>query len=165
MSSIVSVVKFSSKPWTAGQEKVRWEVTLMDNFAAQHTEVIGPLTRSITDNGQADAAALLQSKKDAELGPEDKVPAWNDTQAEYDRRSLGRAMLIDDVDDFYAYLPLFKAMESRGGANAGQRASYLGVLSTDYNLMANRFGDVEGVAFFLDDRKGQIWDELPPEFN
>ena len=55
-------------------------------------------------------------------------------------------------------------MEIRGGANAGQRASYLGVSTENYGLMEDRFNDDEGAAFFIEDSKSQIWKEVPPEF-
>ncbi len=122
----------------------------------------------------ADRAALEQSVLDllarreireaisqAENGNNpDKVPN-HQTQAEFDRRLLGELMTVLDAHTFYAALPFFQAVESRGGANANQRASYLGIDRPTYDLIANRFGDVQGVAFFLDNAKGQVWEELP----
>lgn len=124
-----------------------------------------PVKQQLVDDGSLIATQFLEDKKESELNQGDIPTQWNDTQADYDRRALGMAMLIEDVDEFYALLPLFKAMEIRGGANAIQRAIYLGVSNGNYTLIADRFGDVEGISFFLDNAKDQIWDELPEEFN
>lgn len=160
MALVDTVTIYSDAPWSDGLVKRRYNVTLMDNFGVLETWVSMPVKVDPSDDGSATGAAYLESKKQSEPSFEDKIPRWLDTQADYDRLSLGRAMVITDVDDFYAYLPLFKAMESRGGANANQRASYLGVSTANYNLMADRFGDVEGIAFFLDNANGQIWDDV-----
>ena len=164
MASVKSVTIHSERPWSNGQVKRRYLVTLTDNNAVDHEIVTMPVKQLPADTGDAVAASLLQGKKNNEVLKGDIVPEWQDTQADYDRISLGRAMLLTDVDEFYSHLPLFKAMEVRGGANANQRAAYLGVSTANYNLMADRFGDVEGIAFFLDNAKGQIWDEIPEEF-
>ena len=113
-------------------------------------------------------AQIEQQQADSEIAEQvalaerwinpDKVPVYQ-TQAEFDRRLLGRLMTEWDVHTFSAGLPFFQAVELRGGANANQRASYLGVTSTDYGLVDNRFGDSQGVQFFIDDEKGAVWDE------
>lgn len=94
----------------------------------------------------------------------DKVPD-HQTQPDFDRRVLGRMMLIINSHVFYAAYPMFQAVELRGGANANQRAVYLGITTVDYNLIASRFNNVSGVAWFLNDEKNQIWDKLPEDFN
>ena len=73
-------------------------------------------------------------------------------------------MMEDDPRVFLNGLVYFQAVEVRGGANAVQRSAYLGVPLSEYQLIAARFGDVQGVAFFLTDDKNQIWDTLPPEY-
>jgi hypothetical protein len=93
----------------------------------------------------------------------DITPVYQ-TQVEYDRRTLGYLMLLTDNSKFLAGLLFFQAVELRNGANAGQRAGNLGVLLEDYNEIADRFGDAQGSATFINDSKGQIWDELPAEF-
>ena len=105
---------------------------------------------------------LIQS----ELSPEDKVPVYNETQADYYRRALGQAMLLSDIDDVLAYIPLFQAMENHpnSGKNAGQRANYLGVIKADYDLMAVRFGSLQGIAGGVATDKTKIWSELPEEW-
>lgn len=95
--------------------------------------------------------------------PVDRVPGYQ-TQPDFDRRLLGRLMLIEDVHIFHNSLPFFLAIESRGGANANQRAVYLRITTTDYGLIANRYGDSQGAAFFIEDSKNQVWDELPQDF-
>lgn len=164
MAVVKSVTIHSERPWSNGQVKRRYLVTLTDNNGGDHEIVTMPVKQLPADNGNAVAASHLQGKKNGELLKGAIVPEWQDTQADYDRISLGRAMLLTDVDEFYTYLPLFKAMEGRSGSNANQRAATLGVSRANYGLMADRFGDVQGVAFFLDNAKGQIWSELPEEF-
>jgi hypothetical protein len=94
-----------------------------------------------------------------DISPE-KVPDHL-AQNDYDRRVLGQAMTFTDIHWFYAAYPLFTAMELRGGANAGQRAGYLGVDTTTYGQMEDRFNNVNGVAWFLTDEKAQTWPEVP----
>lgn len=162
MSSVKSVSTYSEKPWINGQVKRRYRVVLTDSNLVDHEIITSPFKVDPLDDGAAKADQELKNKIQGELSIEDRVPQWSDTQADYDRRALGRAMLEEDTEKFYLYLPLFKAMEARSGANANQRAITLGVTRADYDLMAARFGDVEGIAFFLDNAKGQIWDVLPP---
>lgn len=100
----------------------------------------------------------------AELGNNPDKVAEHQPQADFDRRVLGRMMLFTDVHTFYAAYPMFQAVESRGGANKNQRASYLGISTSQYDLIANRFNNVSGVAWFLNDEKNQVWSELPSEF-
>jgi hypothetical protein len=164
MSAVVSVNVATERPWTGGNVRRRYLVVIEDNNAVQHDFTVGVFTVPPSDDGSQYAAQKLQQLKDSELRPEDKAPQWNDTQADYDRRSLGRAMLIRDVESFYEYLPLWLAMEGRSGSNAVQRSATLGIDKAIYDLMADRFGDVQGIAFFLDNAKGQIWEELPAGF-
>ena len=89
----------------------------------------------------------------------DKVPVYQ-SQADFDRRLLGRLMTQWDVHTFSAGLPFFQAMELRGGANAGQRAAYLGVTTGEYTEVDNRFGDSQGVQFFIDDEKNNVWNSV-----
>ncbi len=117
---------------------------------------------------QIEAASIISEVEAAisraydEINP-DIVPAYQ-TQAEFDRRVLGRMMLITNANVFYAAYPMFQSMQSRGGANANQRAVYLGITLSDYKLIETRFNNVNGVAFFLTDQKNQIFDELPEIF-
>lgn len=93
----------------------------------------------------------------------DKVAEYQ-SQSDFDRRVLGRLMTYLDAHIFYAGLPFFQAVELRGGANAGQRAAYLGVTTEEYTLVDNRFGDVQGISFFLDDDKNNVWDNIPQDW-
>jgi len=88
----------------------------------------------------------------------DKV-ADHQSQADFDRRLCGRLMTLEDAHHFLAALPFWQAVEFRGGANANQRAAYLVVPRPEYDLVAGRFGDVQGAATFLNDDKGHIWRE------
>ena len=159
MASVKSVSIYSDVPWAGGFRKRRYSVILTDNNLVDHTVITNAVKVLESDDGTESALRELNNKKIRELVEGEKISEWQDTQADYDRRALGIAMTLSDVHEFYSYLPLFKAMELRGGANAAQRASYLGVSSVNYNLMANRFGDVEGISFFLDNAKGQIWSD------
>ena len=93
----------------------------------------------------------------------DKV-SDHQAQADFDRRLLGRLMTFLDAHVFLAGLPFFQAVEARGGANAGQRAAYLGVDTVSYGLVDDRFGDVQGIAFFLDDDKNNVWNDIPEDW-
>lgn len=164
MASVKTIEIFRERPWRAGLVKRRYRVTLTDNNAVDHVTTLMPSRVDPADDGTTAANDLLESQKNSELSNEDKATQWHDSQADYDRRALGFAMTLDSTDEFFTYLPLFKAMELRGGNNPGQRATYLGVQRADYDLMADRFNDVEGVAFFLTDAKGQVWDEIPEDW-
>lgn len=95
----------------------------------------------------------------------DNTNPQHQTQAEFDRRVLAQLMTIIDVHHFRNGLNFFQQIESRGGANANQRATYLGVSTVNYNLIADRYGDIQGAMFFIDNEKGQVWQEVPEEFN
>lgn len=84
------------------------------------------------------------------------------TQADYDRRVLAEFMQEEDAHVFLKGLDFFLSFEARAGSNAVQRAAYLGVPLAEYQLVAARFGDVQGAAFFLNDDKNQVWDEPLP---
>ena len=140
----------------------RYAVTITNNSLVDTVYVLAPVVVDVDDDGSTVANEKLVQLADNELNS--GVAAEYQTQADYDRRALGRAMLLTDVDEFYAVLPLFLAMESRGGANANARAAYLGIDRPTYDLIADRFGDVQGIASFLNNAKAQIWDELPGEF-
>ena len=130
----------------------------------------------VRDEAAAEADALsMYAQKEAQLADMEVSKAVSDceldispekvpdhlAQNDYDRRVLGQAMTFTDIHWFYAAYPLFTAMELRGGANAGQRAAYLGVDTTTYGQMEDRFNNVNGVAWFLTDEKAQTWDEVP----
>jgi len=85
-------------------------------------------------------------------------------QADYDRRVLGRCMTLDDASQFFAAYPFFQAVELRGGANDAARAAYLGVPTSEWQAIATRFNNVNGVSWFLTDEKEQTWDKLPGEY-
>ena len=158
MSSVKSVTVHKERPWRDGFVKRMYEVTLTDNNSVDHVVITGAFKDLPLNDGSGAGITALLTMQDKELSTEDKAPLWNADQATYYRRALGKAMLLGDVDDFYAYLPLFLAMETNGGANANQRALYLGTDRATYDLIAKRFGDVQGIAFFLDNAKGQVWD-------
>ena len=92
----------------------------------------------------------------------DIVPDYQ-PQADYDRRALGQFMTLADVHHFNEGRVLFLAMESRGGANAGQRAAYLGITSVTYSEIDDRFSDLAGAQTFINDNKNQRWDDIPEE--
>lgn len=123
--------------------------------ASIQVEIENALAKAEADNAVAQAENGVNP---------DKVPAYQ-PQSDYDRRVLGRAMTIVDAHHFFVIYSMFQAVESRGGANANQRASYLGISTTEYNQIASRFSNVSGVSWFLTDEKNQIWNELPDIFN
>jgi hypothetical protein len=163
--TIKSVTTYGpDKAWSDGLIKRRFEVTLTDNDAVDHVFIIGPIKTTADNDGTAIADDLLQSQKDKELSNADISPLWNDTQADYDRRALGKAMLISDVDEFISYQPLFQAMESRSGNNAVQRAATLGVSTANYTLMQSRFNDAVGIAGGVANMNSKLWEVVPEEF-
>ena len=142
----------------------RYLVVITTNTLGDEEYILSPVLVDVSDDGSIYGARKLASLADNEAGSgQDIAPEYQD-QNDYDRRALGKSMVGTDIDEFHMVLPLFKAMEGRGGANASQRAVYLGVINADYDLMANRFGDDEGVAFFIDNAKGQVWEEIPAEW-
>ena len=92
----------------------------------------------------------------------DIVPDYQ-PQADYDRRALGQFMTLANVHHFNEGRILFLAMESRGGANANQRATYLGITSITYSEIDDRFSDLAGAQTFINDNKLQRWDDIPEE--
>lgn len=142
----------------------RYKVTITTNSGVDEEYILSPVIVPDSDDGSEAAAKKLAQLADNEASLGADIVAEYQAQNNYDRRALGKAMVLTDVDEFYAVLPLFKAMEARGGANKNQRAAYLGVSGANYTLMEDRFNDVEGIAFFLDNAKGQIWEEIPQEF-
>ena len=164
MSLVKSIQIETDHPTGSGRRSRQYKITLTDNNLVDHVVVSRPARVDLADIGTTIAAGHLQSMKDNELTSRKLTPDWADSEAEYYRRALGRAMTLQDVDDFYTYLPVFKEMEIRGGANANHRAAYLRITRALYDQITARFNDVEGIAFFLDNAKGQIWDKIPPEF-
>jgi len=163
MATVKSVTIHDDYPNGDLRER-RYKVTITRNDLTDEEYILSPVIVPESDDGSAAGAKKLASLADIEAGSGKDIVSQYQDQNDYDRISLGRLMTETDVDAFYAGLPLFKAMETRGGANANQRRAYLGVSSENYTAMANRFNDVEGIAFFLDDHKDQIWEEIPPEF-
>ena len=161
MAEVKSVVIYDDYPNGDLRER-RYKVTITRNDLVDEEYILSPVVVGVSDDGSASGAKKLQQLADNELSTE-KVAQYQ-AQNDYDRRALGIAMTFTDVDEFYAVLPLFKGMEGRSGSNANQRAATLEVSRAGYDDMANRFNDVEGIAFFLDDHKDQIWEEIPPEF-
>lgn len=164
MSNVKSVALFSERPWRDGLVKRKYTVTLTDNNLVDHTTIIGPYKVLPSHDGSVESLSLLEGLKDSELDGIDQVPIYNDSQADYDRRALGQAMLIQDIDDFHQTLPLWLAMQSRSGNNRVQRAATLGVSLANYDLVSDRYRSDQGAASFIDDAKGQVWTELPAEF-
>ena len=98
----------------------------------------------------------------AEISPD--ITVEHQDQADYDRRVLGRMMMVVNINYFLAAYAFFQAVELRGGANAIQRAAYLGITATEYGEIDDRFSNVSGVAWFVEDEKNMIWQELPEVF-
>lgn len=174
MASVKSVTTFRDQTWSGGVNKRRYQVVLTDNNLVDHTIIGMPVKVDPLDDGTETANSYLIEKADREVtdavrntydgvSPETVSPVWN-TQQDFDRRVIGRMMLVHDSHAFWSSLSFFQGIESRGGANASQRATYLGITRPVYDLIADRYGDVQGAAFFITDEKGQVWTTLPPEF-
>ncbi len=91
-------------------------------------------------------------------GNQDTVVPVFQPQSEFDLAVLTLFMKEADVHIFHASLPFFLAVETRGGANANQRALYLGIDRVTYDQIAKRYGDDQGAAFFIEDSKNQVWE-------
>lgn len=110
----------------------------------------------------------LQEVRDAvnkaeNLTNPDKV-SEHQAQEDFDRRVLGRMMLIINAHVFHAAYLMFQAVEIRSGTNPNARAAKLGITRDDYNLIASRFNSVHPLEWFLNDEKNMVWDELPDVF-
>ena len=142
----------------------RYKVTITTNSLVDEVYILSPVVVDASDDGSIFGAKKLASLADIEFNSSSTAPPEYQSQQSYDQKALSHAMLIVDVDDFHQFLPLFLDMTGRGGANANQRAEYMGTSRDTYDEIAGRFNDDQGVAFFLDNAKGMVWEELPPEF-
>lgn len=91
----------------------------------------------------------------------DKVPV-HQTQIEFDRRLIGRLMVIDqvDIDARLSALPFWIAQEGRNGNNNNARADTLGVPRTEYSDTDNVFGDLQGIQGGVNSINAKLWDEV-----
>ena len=155
-----------------GTRKVRFKYTFDTGlvlywgptFVPGATDVTA-LRTSLISQMEADAAETeIQEQVTVAEGLEnpDKTAQYQ-TQADFDRRLLAHMMLVENAHHFYASYPFFQAVETRGGANANQRATYLGVTSVEYGQVEDRYNNVSGVSWFLTDEKNQIWTEYPSD--
>jgi hypothetical protein len=94
----------------------------------------------------------------------DRVAVYQE-QADFDRRLLGLVMTLDNANTFLGAIDFFQAMEIRGGANAAQRATYLGVILDDYQLTETRFNQIMGTATVLEADQLRVWEELMEGWN
>jgi len=101
--------------------------------------------------------------KQSTMGEITKMAIHQD-QADFDRRVLGRMMIDENAHNLGNAYSFFQAVESRGGANANARATYLGISTDEYNEIDDRFSNVNGVTWFLNDEKDMVWDSLPGEY-
>ena len=142
-----------------GGETIVHKVVANDfDTEADALSMYSQIEQQLADNEIAEAIGGTEQG----VNPE-KVPD-HQSQADYDRRVLGYMMTVEDAHSFLVAYPMFQAMEIRGGANAGQRATYLGVNGTEYGELDDRFGNVNGVSWFLADEKEQIWDSVPDDW-
>jgi len=109
--------------------------------------------------GELQVSEVTDALKQAELGNDPDKSADHQPQADFDRRLLGLLMQELSIDTKIAAIPFWLAVETRGGANANQRAAYLGVTRPEYDLVSAMFGDLQGVSGGVDTVNGQIWDE------
>jgi len=93
----------------------------------------------------------------------DVVPD-HQAQPEFDRKVLGRLMLLDNIYSFYNAYPFFQTVENRGGNNNGQRSTYLGIDVVDYNLIDARFTNADSASFFVNTDNDSVWNKLPESF-
>jgi len=82
-------------------------------------------------------------------------------QADFDRRVLGRMMLLDSYP-FYQGYTLYQRVRGEGNTTA-QRATYLGITNDQWLEIETRFSTIE--AWDIELEKVQQWVELPESFN
>jgi len=85
------------------------------------------------------------------------TPAEHQTPAELDKATISLLMQIVDSLEFSQTLPWFREFEPRGGANTNARASYLGVTSQQYGLVADRYNQITGVTSGLEADAARVW--------
>lgn len=85
--------------------------------------------------------------------------AQHQTQAELDKATLNLLMQIVDSLEFSNTLQWFRDFEVRGGASANARATYLGVLKAEYDLVAARYNQITGVKSGLEADAARVWEE------
>jgi hypothetical protein len=90
----------------------------------------------------------------------DLVPPVHQTQSAFDRRLLGQLMALGSIDQLLAAIPFWLAVQTRGGANSNSRASYLGVIRAEYDLVNGRFSDLQGVAGGVQTVNAQRWTDV-----
>lgn len=135
------------------------------------------VVRRLVDNGfdtEADALSMYEGIEQGQADNEildaysivedganpDKVAVYQD-QFDFDRRVLALVMTLDNANTFIGTIAFFQALEIRGGANAGQRATYLDVPLAEYQLVETRFNQIMGTATVLEDDQGRVWDDIP----
>ncbi len=158
---VVSVSIYDDRPYGDKRER-RYRVVIADNNLVSTVHILSPIVVDASDDGTNIADKLLAWLAEREFRS-GKAAAYQD-QADYDRRALGRAMLLDRIVEFRKFLPLFLAMEIRGGSTPAERAAYLGIALPVYRQIATRFRDVEGILPALNDIRADAWDELPGGF-
>jgi len=139
-----------------------------DHLAVWHVRSwAGPITdtaafvtaRELIVEGELQVTEVVDALKQAELGNDPDKSSDHQLQADFDRRLLGLLMQELSIDTKIAAIPFWTAVEGRGGANANQRAAYLGVIRAEYDLVSAMFGDLQGVSGGVNTVNGQIWDD------
>ncbi|MCP3672731.1 MAG: hypothetical protein GY814_20375 [Gammaproteobacteria bacterium] len=161
MAEVKSVEIYDDYPHGRKRER-RYKVTITNNSMGDEEYILSPVVVDSSDDGSASGDKKLAQLADIELGSE-KICEYQ-SQADYDRRALGRAMLLTDINDFFDTIPLWDAVDVRGGSSPGQKAAYLGVSKPDVISIGKRYRECKSNSGFINDRKGYVWDEMPPEF-
>lgn len=158
---------------TDGRRHLRYEFT--DHLGKKHLSGLKKALPAF--NANADLIIQIPAMEDF-LATQEVIDAINkaenlinpdkvsehQAQEDFDRRVLGRMMLIIDAHVFHAAYPMFKAVEIRSGTNPNARAAKLGITRGEYDLIASRFNSVHPLEWFLNDEKNMVWDELPDVF-
>lgn len=168
MASVKSVTTHDDYPSGDLRER-RYSVTITNNSLIDEEYIRSPVVVDAADDGTASGAQQLSQLTDNEYNSRRVVgiaAVEYQTDPDYYRRVLGRAMLISDVDEVLSYIPIWTDMENHpdSGNNKNARSIWLGVPLVDYTLMETRFGSLQGIAGGVASDKPRIWDELPAEF-
>lgn len=132
-----------------GPKRIPEGTNLTDLMEQERQLLFGELAEHEVNGYVAQAEALSPS-----FDP-NFATQWNEVN-DFDRRVLGYLMTYP-VDQIEYTLGFWAATQSRGGANTGQRATFLGVPRAEYELVEDRYGLVQGLTTSLQTDRASIW--------
>ncbi len=145
--------EFTDSTGTVHERRVRLRNQTQAEFMADQTPVID---RTLWEG---EIAQALRKAREGE-NP-DKVPPDHQTQAEFDRRLLAELMQNRDIRTLHSAVPFWEAHQSRSGNNNNARSQTLGVPFAEYQDVADRMGDMQGVVGGVNNVFSKTWGDIP----